>query len=128
MQAEKKHSHAHVGKDYIKHLSGFKYMLACPSKFGIELLKYSEMAYAGCIPVGQAPDSYPEHIKDLFLPLRPEHFKKDLFSIFFRKKRRDIVKSLRAFLHETRNPVTLNKTLEAFISKTAPTQPVNINE
>lgn len=110
-----KYGHNITDKNFIDHLSGYKYMLMCPTKFHLELLKFNECAYAGCIPVGLPPDSYPQSVKDVFLSLGAEHFLKDIFNIFFKKHSPQIVATLRNFLHKTRNPDVLNNNLKRFI-------------
>lgn len=109
------HSPPIIKEAFVKYLSRFKYMLLCPGRCGIEFLKYNECAYAGCVPVGIAPDSYPEDIKDLFIELMPEHLMKHILSIIFRKNNQNVVSDFRDFLNKTRNPMLLNKILNDFI-------------
>jgi hypothetical protein len=104
---------------YVKYLSGFKFMLLCPSRYGIELLKFHECAYAGCIPVGLAPDCYPNRIKKTFLLLRVANFHKDLFNIIFAKHDQKNILLFRTFLDRTRNPNFLNKKLKLFTAETS---------
>jgi len=107
--------HKKIRSAYIEHLSGFRYMLLCPSRCRIEFLKFYECVYAGCIPVGVPPDSYPEEIKSQFKQLGPESFYKDLLKIFFQEHDNDIISQLRNYLYSTRNPEALNNIFKSFI-------------
>lgn len=117
MDSHKSHSHNLIKGAFIDHLSLYKYMLLCPSRCGIEFLKYNECAYAGCIPVGLAPGSYPDGVKAIFLSLRPEKFLKDVLKIFFSADTKNRLAKLRTFLTETRNPEILNIVLNRFIDE-----------
>lgn len=110
-----KHIHTITGKAYINYLSDFKYMLLCPSRCFIELLKFNECAYAGCIPVGIAPDSYPTEIKHVFLKLDLGDFYSRLFSIILGRYDAGKVETLREYLRATRNPKVLNEAFKKFI-------------
>lgn len=112
------HTHPFIKDRFIQYLSRYKFMLLCPSRCNIEFLKFNECAYAGCLPVGCAPDSYPENIKALFLPLRPEHLVKDTWQILFGNHKEGIVQTVRQYLRETRNPDILNKKLKESIENT----------
>lgn len=59
-------THNYVKDNFIKYLSNYKHMLLCGSRCDIELLKFHECAYAGCLPVGNSPSIFPEEIKNLF--------------------------------------------------------------
>lgn len=116
LNSDKGHLHMIIKDNFVKYLSTFKYMLLCPSKCGIEFLKFNECAYAGCIPVGEAPDSYPQEIKQLFLPLRSSHFLSDTLKIISKQHNFDNLLILRHFLHQTRQPDVLNKVVKDFIN------------
>ncbi|OWK71761.1 hypothetical protein [Pedobacter sp. AJM] len=109
--------HPFVKDSYIQYISKYKYMLLCPSRCEIELLKYNECMYAGALPVGLPPTSYPTEIQALFLKLDSYSFNRDLIKIFFSRQNSLIVNRLRRFLHETRNPKILNNNLLNFVSK-----------
>ncbi len=115
MSASKKHSHSVIGENFVKHLSQYKYMLLCPSRAGVEFLKYNECAYAGCMPVGEPPLSYPSEIRELFLPLNVADLTRDTLRIIKNGYDTTIITRLRQFLRETRNPDKLNNVLENFI-------------
>jgi len=110
-------AHSVIKDEYIAYLATFKYMLLCPTRCSIELLKFNECAYAGCIPVGLPPNSYPEDIKRLFLKLRLSNFYSDLLNIFFKNNTSHNVKKLRDYLSETHNPKVLNAHLIAFVNE-----------
>jgi hypothetical protein len=112
------HTHEYIKDRFIQYLSQYKYMLLCPSRCNIEFLKFNECAYAGCLPAGLAPNSYPDNIKALFLQLRPESLVKDTLKIIFGRHREHTVQKLRLFLYETRNPDVLNKKLKESIENT----------
>lgn len=67
-----------AGSQYISYLARHSMMYLCPSRCGIELLKYRECAYAGCMPVGLAPDSLPKEAIDAFIPITPQCFSANL--------------------------------------------------
>jgi hypothetical protein len=113
-----KHRHSFIGESFIQKLSQYKYMLLCSSRCGIEFLKFNECAYAGCLPVGHAPNTYPEHIKALFLQLRISNFITDTLKIISGKHSQDIIEKLRLFLRETRSPDALNKKIKEGIETT----------
>lgn len=49
---------------FVAKLGEYKLALMCPSVFGVELMKYVECAYAGCVPIGEAPRSISEEVCD----------------------------------------------------------------
>jgi hypothetical protein len=104
-----------VKDNYIRYLSKYKFMLLCPSRCEIEFLKYLECAYAGCIPVGLSPSSYPNEIKKSFLVLRNNHLIFDAVKILLKKHPKKIVADFRNFLAETHNPQILNFILTKYI-------------
>lgn len=115
MSASKKHSHSIIGETFVEYLSQYKYMLLCPSRTGVEFLKYNECAYAGCMPVGEPPLSYPGEIRKLFLPLNVADLTCDTLTIIKNGYDATIIAGLRQFLRETRNPDKLNNVLENLI-------------
>lgn len=112
------YKHEFIKDSFIKYLSQYKFMLLCPSRCDIEFLKFNECVYAGCLPVGLAPDSYPDHIKALFLQLRPKSLVKDILKIIFSRHKQNVIHKLRSFLQETRSPEELNKKLKQNIENT----------
>ncbi|MFT3722176.1 MAG: hypothetical protein QM773_01215 [Hyphomonadaceae bacterium] len=47
--------HAAVREQYIDQLASHKFAVVCSSRLRLEFLKYRELAYAGCVPVGDLP-------------------------------------------------------------------------
>lgn len=52
--------HSITGDRYIAHLAKFRFMLTTGAADREEFLKYSECGYAGCLPVGEVPQSFSE--------------------------------------------------------------------
>jgi len=59
--------HRHLFGDFVRYLAGYKYCFLCPSRADLEFLKFTECAYAGCVPVGVAASSMPREARELFL-------------------------------------------------------------
>jgi hypothetical protein len=57
-----------LGTAYLQHLASFEAMFLCPSRAGLEFFKYGECAYAGCAPVGEAPQGFPSAAVDCIVP------------------------------------------------------------
>ena len=51
--------HNITGANYIKHLASYRFMYLEPSRDELEFLKYSECAYAGCVPAGRKAPTLP---------------------------------------------------------------------
>jgi len=110
--------HKVVGKRYIDYLSGYKLMLVTPSIYGYELLKYSECAEAGCVPVGICPSTLPNEI----MITLPNDVKK------WESKVKDIVKfpaedlynmaiKYRNFFTQNRSKIGIKEKIHKFISE-----------
>jgi hypothetical protein len=59
--------HRHLFGDFVRYLATYKYCFLCPSRADLEFLKFTECAYAGCVPVGVAASSMPREARELFL-------------------------------------------------------------
>jgi hypothetical protein len=59
--------HAIVHDRYIEHAAGFTHFFLCPSRYRVELMKYVECGYAGCVPIGEPPTSLVDHVRHCFL-------------------------------------------------------------
>jgi hypothetical protein len=59
--------HNLIFDDFVKFIAGYKYLFVCPSRANLEFLKYTECAYAGCVPVGAPATSLPSAAQKLFL-------------------------------------------------------------
>jgi hypothetical protein len=55
---------------FVAKLSGYTHAFMCPSVFDVELMKYVECAYAGCVPIGTAPRSISKDVRDCFVDWR----------------------------------------------------------
>jgi hypothetical protein len=60
-------SHKLIFDDFVTFISGYKYFFVDPSRANLEFLKYTECAYAGCVPVGTAAASLPETAQSLVM-------------------------------------------------------------
>jgi hypothetical protein len=61
-------AHSIVGRRYIQHAAGFTHFFLCPSRYGCELMKYLECAYAGCAPTGQPAHAVSDSAGACFFP------------------------------------------------------------
>lgn len=52
---------------FVKFISGYKYFFVDPSRANLEFLKYTECAYAGCMPVGAPAASLPAAAQQLVM-------------------------------------------------------------
>jgi hypothetical protein len=109
--------HMIVGKYYIQYLSKFRWMFISPSRCRLEFLKYSECANAGCVPVGQPPDSFSNRLRQCFISLDFERLYDSfcyLFSMPF-DELQAIANEYRLAMTEERNPALLNDQLNELI-------------
>jgi hypothetical protein len=53
--------------DFVKFIGGYKYFFVDPSRADLEFLKYTECAYAGCVPVGAPASSLSDAAQKLVL-------------------------------------------------------------
>lgn len=51
---------------YVEHAAGFTHFFLGPSRFRVELMKFVECAYAGCVPIGVPANSLKEHVRHCF--------------------------------------------------------------
>lgn len=70
--------HSLTGDRFLNFLATHRFMYLEPSRDRLEFLKYSECAYAGCVPVGRAPDTLPAGLRELILPLESSNLRRDL--------------------------------------------------
>ena len=61
-------AHNIVGDRYVNYASGYSHFFLCPTVYRVELSKYIECAYAGCVPIGQAPTSLHRSIDQYLVP------------------------------------------------------------
>lgn len=107
-----KPTHNIIAENFITHLSKFKFMLLCGSRCKIEFLKLHECAYAGCLPIGEAPSCFPEEIESLFKTIYPQNLFLSTAKIILNWKEKnhiEIVEKYRSFLRVNRHYELLNK-------------------
>lgn len=112
--SEQSFSHSVIGESYIQHLAQYKFMLICGSRCKIEFLKFNECIYAGCLPIGNPPETYPEHLKKLFYKPSVKNLTintaRKIYGWSEISHRRQIAE-FREFMHEYRSSELLNKSL-----------------
>lgn len=70
--------HTITGTTFLQYLSQHRFMYLEPSCENLEFLKYTECAYAGCVPVGRAPATFPEELRRMVRPLESSRLVADL--------------------------------------------------
>ena len=111
--------HRHIGGDFARLLADYRFMVVSGSRCDLEFLKYRECAYAGCVPVGLAPASFPTELRESVLliePARPwQSLKRQL-----RLPGTEIARRAKVFAdlqHSYRNPGLLNRELDRFLHR-----------
>ena len=110
--------HQVISDAYVEFLSGYQYMFLCGSRAGLEFLKYSECAYAGCVPVGIAPASLPDAATKQFISVpgciarcsKTDQTKANLEAF-------GQALAFRTAMRAGRNSTVLRKTLNAFVEQ-----------
>jgi len=112
-------THNIIGNKYIEYLSRFKFMFISPSRCGLELLKYSECAYAHCVPLGKAPRSFSNKLKEYFIELNFDKLAKSIKYIFSlpESELKDIVENYYFTLKQERRPDILNYHIDDFLNE-----------
>ncbi|OLP16363.1 hypothetical protein BST81_21470 [Leptolyngbya sp. 'hensonii'] len=110
--------HAIVGERYMNYLSQFRWMFVSPSRYGLELLKYSECAYARCVPVGQVPHSFSARLQESFISLDFDHLGQSLRRVFSMPltELQEIARAYYQAMAEERHPDRLNAHLDDFLA------------
>ncbi|SER31625.1 hypothetical protein [Pedobacter rhizosphaerae] len=109
----KSRQHNVIGDEYVKYLAKYKFMLLCGSRCKIELLKFQECAYAGCLPFGEAPTSLQE-ISGIFKLPKVSELTFDTTKIIFNWLQSDYehdINTIRNYLSTNRDPQKLSKAL-----------------
>lgn len=109
-------SHNIVGDSYVNYLGKYRWMLVCGTRAEVELLKYYECAYAGCLPVGKPPSSYPDEMRELFLQIAPKNLSWSFLRMRFgwrKSKHIKTVQQIREFLRLERSADRLNEQLKS---------------
>src|SRR5258708_7326887 len=107
--------HTVTGDSFLGFLAAHLFMYLEPSRDSLEFLKYSECAYAGCVPVGRAPAAFPAELRELVLPLESGSLRRDLRRIaaMTRVECRDSARLYRERLKRARDPHALTAELTA---------------
>jgi hypothetical protein len=67
--------HSFVRDRYITELSQYRFAVVCSSRLRLEFLKYRELAYAGCAPIGDLPGTLMDCPTEGFIPWRRNSLK-----------------------------------------------------
>jgi hypothetical protein len=107
--------HNLIFDNFVKFISGYKYFFVDPSRADLEFLKYTECAYAGCVPVGQPAASLPAAARQLVL--ETSRFLKLMREPAAVRDRVHFEAALayRAVLSKSRKSEELRQRLEAFV-------------
>jgi hypothetical protein len=103
--------HNIIGVEYVKYLAQYKFMLLCGSRCKIELLKFQECAYAGCLPFGEAPTSLQE-ISGIFKLPKVSNLTFDTVKIMLNWLQSDYkadIDTIRTYLRVNRDPKNFQK-------------------
>ena len=113
--------HNFIGRKYLEYLSQFYFMFLEPSRCNLEFLKYTECAYAHCVPVGKIPNSFTQAMKKSFFELDFSHLYSSIKRLFLIPNSELFERSRDYYLameHE-RNPAILNTNLDSFLQEKA---------
>ncbi len=104
--------HGLVHERYIDHAAGFTHFFLCPSRYRVELMKYVECGYAGCVPIGEPPHSLAQHVRHCFLPYSGRTM--ELFRAISAasQEMREMAAEYRRIMRALRDPSALNAALE----------------
>lgn len=107
--------HSLTGDRFLEFLATHRFMYLEPSRDSLEFLKYSECAYAGCVPIGRAPDAFPAKLRELILPLESANLRQDLrrLSAIPQSACVDAARTYREQLKRHRDPHVMNLALVA---------------
>jgi hypothetical protein len=107
--------HNLIFDDFVKFISGYKYFFVDPSRANLEFLKYTECAYAGCVPVGTAAASLPVAAQQLVL--ETTLFLKSMREPAALRNRGHFESALayRAVMSKSRNSEELRARLDSFV-------------
>jgi hypothetical protein len=80
-------------------------------------MKYVECAYAQCVPVGKAPESFTAKMREPFLEIDYGHFYKSINKFFSMSDMEltDRSNSYYTNMALERDPIKLNETLDQFL-------------
>lgn len=106
-------THNYINENYIKLIAQHYFMLLTPSRINYELLKYSECAYGGSIPIGKKPLSFGDLPNELFFEVDENDIRGSinrLFEIPY-KDLEFMANGYRQWMRINRNPEYLNRLL-----------------
>ena len=104
--------HAVVHERYIDHAAGFTHFFLCPSRYQVELMKYVECAYAGCVPIGEPPKSLAKHVRHCCLPYSGRTMELVRAISAGRREMVEMAAEYRRTMSALRDPFALNTGLE----------------
>lgn len=106
-------AHDICGEKYIRFLSEHNFMYVEPGRDGLEFLKYSECAYAGCVPIGRPALSLPAAARAVIQRFESESFVADFDAVvnLSEAKCEEISLIYRESLRRHRSPLLLNEQL-----------------
>ena len=104
--------HAIVHERYIDHAAGFTHFFLCPLRYRVELMKYVECGYAGCVPIGQPPTSLADHVRHCFLSYSGRTMELLRAIAAGRREMTEMAAEYRRTMRELRDPSKLNAALE----------------
>jgi len=107
--------HNLIFDEFVRFISGYKYFFVDPSRANLEFLKYTECAYAGCVPVGAPATSLPAAAQQLVLDT--SRFLKSMQqSAASRNKGHfEAAREYRAIMSKSRNSEAMRSRLQTFI-------------
>jgi len=111
--------HRYIGDEFIRLLTNYRFMYVSGSRYELEFLKYRECAYAGCVPVGFPPATFPKSLRDCMLPVDLNHVTISVLRMM-RIPKAELVRRATTFAdvqEALRNPDRLNRDLDSFLEK-----------
>jgi hypothetical protein len=107
--------HQHVLGDFVRYLAGYKYCFLDPSRADLEIMKFTECAYAGCVPLGVPASSLPREARDLFLDVKTFLYAMRAHSVDRRNRDHfERAQAYRRFMSVCRRPDDLREQLLRF--------------
>ncbi|MGA2800844.1 MAG: hypothetical protein ABSE97_00500 [Verrucomicrobiota bacterium] len=104
--------HDVVHERYIDHAAGFTHFFLCPSRYRVELMKYIECGYAGCVPIGDPPNSLKDHVRHCFLSYSGRTMELLKAIAAGRREMMEMAAEYRRIMRAMRDPTKLNASLE----------------
>ncbi len=110
-------NHDIIGNKYLEFLSQYQIMYLDSSRSKLEFVKFTECAYAHCMPFGQVPISFNEPIKDYFKEIDYLKIYNSIKSIFRLtvEERFKISLGYRNIMKQERSVIKLQNSLYSFI-------------